>query len=465
MKMLTASAALVLLIITTGCGGGSGDSGLLGRLPQGYDAYITVDPERAGVDEILEIVKDNLPDYELADIEEEDFPIDVFNWDEWKEELGIEPGEIGFIGLSEDMDFLAVFLPCGDGEKLREFVEDAGGEDETEFLQMDEYTVMVIAWNDDDQIDDLEEALEGQSLSSDEKFIEMFDKASVGDAAMSFVFFEEITEMPVMAFIAANDNSTELSVAVIIEDAELEEYSGMFGEGLQSSSIMFPENTMAATRTTIDIDGLLDLYDEMMEGNRGNSQDIDTGLALMGFDSAEEFIGIFKGDFCVAVSEIELDGYGEPEGGAGVFAMSLSESEKLESSLDMISAMVEAYRESFGDVTAYRIDIEGEDLWFFISEDVFYVSFNIDPDDVTEGIKASDFFTGSSTDGFIGGAANPEMVMNGLSLDRDTEELIQDVFAENADFSISFDGTLAYSRVTAGPDAITALVSIGMQMQ
>jgi hypothetical protein len=43
--------------------------------------------------------------------------------------------------------------------------------------------------------------------------------------------------------------------------------------------------------------------------------------------------------------------------------------------------------------------------------------------------------------------------------------MIEEVFAGNADFSVSFDGALAYSRVTVGPDAIPALVSMAMQMQ
>lgn len=465
MKLITAAAGLLLLILAAGCGSGGGGTGLLGRLPQGYDAYVTVDPEKADVQEILEIVQDNLPDYELADIEELDLGLDVFDWDEWTEELGLEPGEIGIVGLSEDMDFLALFLPCGDGEKLREFVEDAGGSGETEFLQMEEYTVMVIAWDDDDQIEDLEEALEGDPISADDDFALMAGRAKADNPAVSFVFFREITEVPVMGFVSQNDDETEFSAAVILDDEEIAEYSGLFGDGLQSSSIMFPENTMAAVRTSMDMDLLADEYEDIADESGADVEDVETGLAFIGFDSMEDFIGAFRGDFCVAVTELEMDDFGEPSGGAGVMALSLTDGEKLESSLAMISTLAESDRETFGGVTAYLLEVDGNEIWYFVSDDVLYVSFNVDPDEITDGVKAQDFFTGSSSEGFMGGAADPEMVVDGLSLDRDTEELIEEVFAGNAGFSVSFDGDIAYSTVTVGPGAITALVSIGMQMQ
>jgi len=465
MKLLFATASALLLLLAAGCGSGGGDTGLLGRLPGGYDAYITVDPDKADVAMILEIVEDNLPDYELDDIEDADLGLDVFDWEEWKDELGIEPGEIGVIGLSEDMDFLAFFLPCGDGEKLREFVENAGGGGETEFLQMEEYTVMVIAWEDDDQIDDLEDALEGESIAEDQEFTLMAEKAFLNEAAVSFVFFSEITEVPVMGFVSQGGNETEMSVAVILDDNEVAEYSAMFGDGMQSSSIMFPRNTMAAVRTSMDMEELAHGYADIADGSGADVADVETGLAFIGFDSMEEFIGTFQGDFCIALTELEMDDSGEPEGGAGVMALSLADAEKLESSLAMISTLAEADRENFGDYTAYSIEIDRDELWFFISDDVFYVTYNVDPDDVTNGSKASDFFTGSSQEGFMGGAADPEMVVEGLSLDRDTRELIEDVFAGNADFSVSFDGDLAYSRVTVGAGAIGALVSLAMQMQ
>ncbi|HPF33758.1 MAG TPA: hypothetical protein PK907_12155, partial [Candidatus Sabulitectum sp.] len=257
MPLLCAAALMTL----AACGDGPGDPGLMGRLPGGYDAYITIDPERANFPEILEIVEDNLPEYELNDIEEMDLGLDLFDWNDWVDELGIEPGEIGFVGMGEDMEFLAVFLPC-DGEKLMDFVESAGGGDETEFLEMDGYTVMVIAWEDDAQIDELEEALRNP-LSEDEDFQAMAARAVMDDPAVAFLFYEEITEFPVMCFVSDDGDATEISMAMIFDDEEMEMYADIFAEGLQSRSIMLPGNTMAAVRTSFDAETLIDRYDEM----------------------------------------------------------------------------------------------------------------------------------------------------------------------------------------------------------
>jgi hypothetical protein len=249
----------------------------------------------------------------------------------------------------------------------------------------------------------------------------------------------------------------------MLEDNALSGYSDFFGNGLQSGSIMFPENTMAALRFSIDTAGLALNYEDAAETEDAGVKDIEAGLAFIGFSSIKEFIEVFRGDFCVAVSEIEVDRNGEPRGGAGLLALSLADPEKLATSLNMISVLAESERESFSDYTAYHLETGDEEIWYFISNDVLYVSFNTDPGDITGGMNASGFFRGSSADGFMGGAANPEMVVGGLSLDRDTEELILGVFAETADFSVSFDGTLAYSTATVGPDALTAIVSLAMK--
>ena len=73
------------MAVIAACGGGEVDTGLLGRLPQGYDAYMTVDPELIGIEEILQAVEENLPEHALRDIEESDIPLDPFQWSECKQ--------------------------------------------------------------------------------------------------------------------------------------------------------------------------------------------------------------------------------------------------------------------------------------------------------------------------------------------------------------------------------------------
>jgi len=462
MRLLSFIAAAALLILSAGCGGQS--PGLLGRMPRGYDAYITIDPEKADLAGILAALEDKLPDYAIEDIRESDIGLDPFDWSEWKTELGLEDGEIGILGLSDKMEFLAFFLPCGDGEKLRSFVENSGA-GEAEFLEMDEYTVMVINWNDDDQIDELEEALAGEPLSSDETFASMMERAQVDGPAVSFVFFQEITEVPVLGMLARSQVETVLSIAVEIEDGEFQQYSGMMGEGLQSNSIRIPENTMAATRTTIDMDWLISEYDELDGVSRADIEDIENGLPFIGFDSMEEFLAAFQGDFCVTVSEIELDSYGEFETGSGLIAISLAEPELLEAALSTVSSLAGAETERNDDFTAYLIEDSSQEIWFFISDGVLYITINIEPDEVTGGIAAQDFFSGSSSDGFMGGLADPGKVLRGISMDSGTEELIQNIFSGRAEFSISVDGDFVSATIYAGPAALESLIMIAVEME
>lgn len=458
MKLITVIMTVLLLGVFAGCGGK--DTGLIGRLPAGYDAYITIDPDGADLPGILSVLGDDLPEHQLRDIAETDLGFDVFQWDEWTDELGIEPGEIGIVGKGEDMDFLAFFFPCGDGEKLRDFVREAGGEDEAEFLRMDEYTVVVIEWENSRQLADFEDVLSGTTLAGDEAFAPLIEQAGLDSPALAFAFSGDITEVPVMGFVASGEN-TRLRLSALIDDEEFLGYAGAFGEGLQSRSIMLPENTMAAVRTTMDMEWLAEEY-----GNMGSeAAEMEAALPFIGFSTMEEFIAVFTGDFCLALTEMELDEFGEPEGGAGIMAISLADPDKLQSTLDMISAFTDGRRENMGDYTAYMIESGSDVIWYFITDGVLYVSFSVSPEEVTGGVRATDFFSGTASDGFMGGAANPEMIVEGLSLDSETEEAILSLFDESTSFSVSFDGRTAFSEFTAGPGALEALVSLALRMQ
>ncbi len=288
----------------------------------------------------------------------------------------------------------------------------------------------------------------------------MMERAGVDSPALAFAFSGNVTEVPVMGFISTH-RGTRLNLAAMLEDEGFQDYAGAFGDGLQSGSIMLPENTMAAVRTTMDMEWLVEEY-----GSIGDeAAEVEAALPFIGFSSMEEFIGVFRGDFCVALTEIELDEYGEPEGGAGIMAISLTEPDKLQSSLDMISAFTDGRRENQGDYTAYMIESGRDEIWYFIAEEVLYVSYNISPEEITDGVGAGEFFSGTASRGFMGGAANPAMMVQGLSLDSETESAILSLFDENTSFSVSFDGRTAYSEFSAGPGALEAIVSLALGMQ
>ncbi len=452
----------VLLVAVSGCFGGGGEgSALLGQMPRGYDLYITIDPETMDLAGVLEALEDNLPEDAMEEIEDSDLDIDPFDWAEWKDGMGIRDGEIGIISLVEDDELVAFFLPCSDRTLLEEFIED-NGFGETEFFTSGEYTVMVVAWDDDDLLDDLEDALEEEPLSSDQDFIAMNSATDVDHSCINFFFSEEVTEVPIYGAFSSNSNESVLKVTVITDNDEVELYIGMAGEGLQSGNIKFPENTMAAVRYTLDMEWLAAEYENMLDDSASvNLEDIESGLPLIGFSSLEEFIAVFEGDFCIALQEVELDEYSEFESAEGIMAISLRDSEKFMSSLDMVSLFADADRRELGEVTVYEIRENGESFWYFIADDVFYVSMNTDPEEIIDGISAGDYFgDGVASEGFMGGAVNPEGILEGINADDDVEEIITTLFENRAAFSISVDGQMFTSTAVAGPDVLKSLVSL-----
>lgn len=453
---------VVLLVTATGCFGGRSDGSILmGQMPRGYDMYITIDPEAMDLAGILEVLENNIPEDAIEDIEDADLGIDPFVWDEWKEELGILDGEIGIISLIEDKDLVAIFLPCGDGSRLEKFIEDSDFGD-TEFFTHGEYTVMVIVWDDDDLLDDLEDALEEEPLSSDNDYITIGSATELDRSCINFFFSEEAAEVPIYGAFSTNSNESILKVTVITDDDKVELYSGMLGEGLHSGNIKFPENTMAAVRYTMDMDWLTAEYENLIDDQANtNLADIETALPFIGFESLEEFIAVFQGDFCITLQKLELDEYSELESMEATIAISLKDAEKFMSSMDVISLIAEANREEIDGVTAYEIRENGDSFRFFISDDVFYGSMNIDPHDIMDGISAGDYFRGDvASRGFIGGAADPQGIMEGIHAEDDVEEIITTLFKNRAVFSITSEGQMFTSTTVTGPDVLKSFVSL-----
>ncbi|MCK5035436.1 MAG: hypothetical protein KAS73_06065 [Candidatus Sabulitectum sp.] len=463
MRYFVTALATLLLIGATGCFGGGSGSGsvLLGQMPQGYDMYITIDPESMDLAGILEMLEDVLPEDGIEKIEDLNLDLDPFSWDEWKEELGILQGEIGVISLTEDEEIVAFFLPCGDGAKLKEFVEDSDFGD-TEFFAAGEYTVMVVAWDDDDLLDGLEDALADDPLSTEDDFIEMNSATVVNNSCINFFFSEEVAEVPIYGAFSSTSSESVLKITVITDNDEVELYTGLAGEGLQSGSIKFPENTMAAVRYTLDMEWLAAEYENLLDGTATtNLEDIEAGLPFIGFESLEEFIAVFQGDFCISIQEIKLDEYNEFESMEGTIAISLRDPDKFMSSLDMVSLFAEADRDEIDDITIYEINENGESFWYFIADDVFYVTMNINPEDILDGVSAGDYFRGDvASSGFMGGAVDPEGILEGIQADDDTEEIIAALFEDRAVFSVSIDGQMFTSTTVAGPDVLKSLISL-----
>ncbi len=460
MRYLITTLVSLLLITVTGCMGG-GESVLLGQMPQGYDMYITIDPEAMDLAGILEMLEDVLPEDGIEEIEDLDLDLDPFSWDEWKEELGILDGEIGVLSLTEDEDVVALFLPCGDGAQLKEFIEDSDFGD-TEFFTHGDYTVMVIVWDDDDQLEDFEDALADDPLSMNEDFIAMNSATVVDNSCIDFFFSADVADVPIYGAFSSTSSESVLKITMITDNEEVELYTGLAGEGIQSGNIKFPENTMAAMRYTLDMDWLAAEYDNLLDGTANtNLDDIEAALPFIGFESLEEFIAVFQGDFCVSIKEIELDEYNEFKSMEGTIAISLKDSEKFMSSLDMVSLFAEADRNEIGDITTYEINENGESFWYFIAEDVFYVTMNIDPEDVLDGVSAGDYFRGDvASSGFMGGAVDPEGILEGIQADDDVEEIITALFENRAVFSVAVDGQMFTSTTVAGPDVLKSLISL-----
>jgi hypothetical protein len=457
-KYLTAGLAVVLLVSATGCfGGGAGGPALLGQLPQGYHMYVAFDPEAMDLEGILETLEGNLPEDVLENAEDSDIVIDPFSWADWKEGMGLRDGEIGIVALTEDEELVAIFLPCTDQAKLEDFVEenDFG---ETEFIPYGEYTVMVIACDDDGLIEDLEYALTQAPLSSDDGFTAMKEATELNGSCISFMFSGDVAEVPVYGVFSSNSTESILKVTVITDGNEVAQYTELFGDGLQSGNIRFPENTIAAVRITVDMDKAQDMYTDV-SGESGMAE-IEAALPFIGFESMDEFLGVFQGDFCVSLQNMELDEHGEPDNMEGVFAISLANPEKLEASLSVISAFVEADRDEIQGVDVWEMVNGGESFWYFIKDGVLYVSMNISPADVIDGSSAGDYFNGAASEGFLGGAVDPEGVMEGIHTDDEIKETITTLFENRAVFSVSREDQMFTATTVAGPDVLKSLLSL-----
>ena len=168
---------------------------------------------------------------------------------------------------------------------------------------------------------------------------------------------------------------------------------------------------------------------------------------------------LFQGDFCVALRELELDHNGEPENMEGILAISITDSERFNSILSMTAQMAEADTEDIDGVTTHGMKDNDDDFRFFINDDVLYVSMNIDPEDIIEGISAGDYFQGGvASEGFMGGAADPEGILDVIHADYYVEEIITTLFEKRVVFSVTANGQLFTSTVVAGPEVLESLI-------
>jgi len=457
-KYLITGLAAVLLVSAAGCfGGEAGGSVLLGQLPRGYHMYVAFDPEAMDLDGILETLEQNLPEDVLDNAEDSGIVIDPFSWQEWKQGMGLRDGEIGIVALTEDEQLVAFFLPCTDQVKLESFVEENDLGD-TEYFPYGDYTVMVINWDDDDLLEDLEDALTEAPLSSDTDFAAMKETTALNGSCISFMFSGDVAEVPVYGVFSSNSSESILKVTVITDDNEVAQYTELLGNGIQSGSIRFPENTIAAVRITMDMDKTKEMYTDV--SGESNMAEIESALPFIGFESMEEFLSVFQGDFCISLQNLELDDYGEPDNMEGVLAISLAEPEKLQASLSMISAFTEAERDEIEGAAVWEIVNDGESFWYFISDGVLYVSMNISPADVIGGSSAGDYFYGAASEGFLGGAVDPDGVMEGIHTDSDMKEIIATLFENRAVFSVSMEDRMFTSTTVAGPDVLKSLLSL-----
>jgi hypothetical protein len=459
MNKARSAGVLLAILFAAGCGGG--EQTLMDRLPQGYDMYLTIHPERVGAADLLEIAGRDLPAGSSEGLPAPFHGMDPFDWSQWVETLGLEDGEIGMVGLGEDTEFLAFFLPCGNGERIRSLAREAG-DGETRFFTMDEYTVMVISWRDQAQLDSFEAALAGNPLENHGDYIAMRERLESGSQSISFMFSSEVTEVPVLGRVIETPADTRFSIAVLGDLSQVDEYSGAIGDGLQSGNIRFPRETMSAVRMTADMVWLADSYQELSQGS-GDMAEIEAGLPFIGFSSMEEFLNIFQGDFCVALTGVEFDRHGDPSGGAGLVAVSLTDSEKLEQSLSMISMMADATRESNAGLTSYRVSDGGDSFRFFILDSVLYITLNVTADQVQSGVPAADFLGRVASNGFLAGAADAEMLVRGIRSEAIGEDILLGLFSGTPSFSVDFRAGIFTCNIAAGADAIRSIVLLALR--
>lgn len=187
-----------------------GTMDFLASMPEGHEGYFVLNTEYLDIEDALDefVILMNIP----SDDEMEDaFGFDLFDWDDWVDELSLSPGEIGFIFVIDEVmspeEFaVVIFLPTTDDDAVDDMLddlEDSNDDVRTEYLAYGSYHTAVVICPDGNRslLNSLEDELEEPNpLSENSDFSRLADKVDYSNVYnAAYLDFELDDDFPVLS--------------------------------------------------------------------------------------------------------------------------------------------------------------------------------------------------------------------------------------------------------------------------
>ncbi|OPL19031.1 MAG: hypothetical protein AVO35_03645 [Candidatus Aegiribacteria sp. MLS_C] len=293
---------LSLLVLHAGCGGPAEPDSLMCSMPAGHDFYLTLNPELAGLDQVLRLIAgyadaDELGRADMVSI----VGFDPFDWREWVDVLALRPGdEIGLVidGGRNDIRVVTFYLPTDDAASLEEFatgLRDRATEARAgmSLLSTGEYTAVSLfeEGSDAGPVDDYQ--LDG-SILDDNDYSRLSGEGRREDTVLRF--FADTGSFPGTEgframLLECRESGGLVSVALSFSTEEDVPYLPFLASEGSSEGVTVPAGTDAAMRLSFNMPYLKQLAMEA-----GLDREVGTGLEEFGLSSFEELFDSFGGD-------------------------------------------------------------------------------------------------------------------------------------------------------------------------
>ena len=376
---------------------------LLDSMPAGYDFYLTLNPERIGMEEVLSNLAEGILPEEGNLLEIEDaLGFDPLDWNGWVNALALDPEEE--IGLIIDFDrddvlLVAVYMSSSNTDAIERFyarITEHADDPEILFMESGSYTIAAIA-DSSAVLERFEESL-GNGIDADESFNRFRHESShCIPAAELYVRPGEISGQDAVEslFFTCSTDGTVLksNLLVFIIDDDVIMYSSMIASEPNGGDANIPSDISGALRISFDMETLKSFI--ISEGlNKEMGPDMD----IFGFDSMEELIDAFSGDTYFALN-LENEEY------TGVLEYGLTASDRIDTVLSNIydllvmSGGYDLMSFDFHGSTCYGIEgniADGIDATEFgVLDDMLVVARGFTLQDVAEGISFENYIASS----------------------------------------------------------------------
>ncbi|MBN1434500.1 hypothetical protein JW921_07040 [Candidatus Fermentibacterales bacterium] len=372
-----AVVSLVVPMLVCSCGGPEEEPTLLDVMPEGYDVYVVADLSGMDAGALMQRVRSmNLvPESDLESFEDY-VGFDPLDWEGWLDFFSLDgAGELGLVlemGHSEEPEVIALYLPT---QALREVEENMEqllpGELGLEVFQSGGHVVLAMGERDDD-VEDFRDDVESASrpLSEEPGYARFRGLAGMAGADLMIYGMPPASEGVSAFLLSAGCDGPAISyrMAADVTDPDFAEVAPFLESPGSGGRLLVPGGTIAVARLCVDM--------EPIAASVGSELPPEAlmGLAMMGFESLEDFVGLFRGDVCVSLTGMRD---GVP---SGCLAIGLNDEAAAEQLLETLSGLasgagaVELERFEFGGRFALAVDADGLQIQAGLHDGALYLT-------------------------------------------------------------------------------------------